>query len=75
MGTKHSFGPPKMIVLFVYKHTTGEFNMSYALLSLIQFVATYTLLGSQALTINSRWGDEINLYSRVFTRGNLLVVS
>ena len=45
MGTKHSFGPPKMIVLFVYKHTTGEFNMSYALLSLIQFVATYTLLG------------------------------
>ena len=42
--------------LFVYK--TGEFNMIYALLSLIPFVAIYALLGGPALTINSWLGDR-----------------
>ena len=42
--------------LFVYK--TVEFNMIYALMLMISFVAIYALLGGPALTINFWLGDR-----------------
>ena len=39
-------------------YKTVEFNMIYALMSIISFVAIYALLGGPALTINSWLGDQ-----------------
>ena len=39
-------------------YKTVEFNMIYALMSMISFVAIYALLGGPALTINSWLGDR-----------------
>ena len=39
-------------------YKTVEFNMIYALMSMISFVAIYVLLGGPALTINSWLGDR-----------------
>ena len=39
-------------------YKTVEFNMIYALMSIISFVAIYALLGGPVLTINSWLGDR-----------------
>ena len=39
-------------------YKTVEFNMIYALMSIISFVAIYALLGGPALAINSWLGDQ-----------------